>query len=113
MNKERKHMKIPVELRRKDGAPLSQDALVDSGAEVNIISLILVKELGWKAVNRSTKSVLGFDGHATMSHGLYAEDVTVTDSWQQSRTMKLIFHAVDSDEHAIILGYPWDRKGGE
>ena len=21
--------------------------------------------------------------------------------------MKLIFHAVDSDEHVIILGYPW------
>jgi hypothetical protein len=42
-----------------------------------------------------------------MSHGSYAEDVTVTDSWQQSRTIKLIFHAMDSDEHVIILGYPW------
>ena len=83
LTRERKHLVIPVKLRHQDGRTPVVDALVDSGAEVNIVSPKLVKQLGQKAVKQNGLTIRRVDGQPVVSYGKYQQTVEITDSWQQ------------------------------
>ena len=107
LTRERKHLVIPVKLRHQDGRTPVVDALVDSGAEVNIVSPKLAKQLGWKAVEQNGLTIRGVDGQPVVSYGKYQQTVEITDSWQRVQKQELIFYAADSSEHSLIIGFPW------
>jgi hypothetical protein len=100
-------MVIPVLLRRADGTQVEVNGLVDSGAEVNLIDPLLAKELAWEPFENKATTIRGIGGQQFSSYRTYEQKISVVDSWRQCRTMRTLFHAIESDGYSIILGYPW------
>ena len=96
-----------MQLRRADGATRVVDALLDSGAEVNLVSPLLAKEMDWQPKEAMAVTVRGIDGHLMTSYGTYQEEVAVVDSLGMSRSHQCSFFSVASATQALILGYPW------
>ena len=105
--KERRRLTLPVTVHRKNDSTTIIDALLDSGAEVNIISPMAAKKLDWQPAGATSTIVRGIDGQTMISFGVYEEGIEVTDSWHQKRVTKCVFHSIASDEYAMVLGYPW------
>ena len=98
---------IPVQLQQHDGTTRVVEALVDSGAEVNCISPLLAKELRWRLAASSPRTIKGIDGREVISFGTYHTNIGVTDSLQRTKQHDCDFFAIDSEEHSLVLGFPW------
>ena len=96
-----------MQLRRADGATRVVDALLDSKAEVNLVSPLLAKEINWQPKEAIAVTVRGIDGHLITSYGTYQEEVAIVDSLRMSRSHQYSFFLVVSATQALILEYPW------
>jgi len=109
-NEERRALIIPVQVWRADGGLSAIDALVDSGAEVNLVSHLLVKELRWEPIEEQLYTVRGIDGAPIDSFGMYEAVIRIPDSWGVTAEAKMQLRAVHSEVFPIVLGYPWLEK---
>ena len=96
-----------MQLRRADGTIRVVDTLLDSGAEVNLVTPLLAKEMDWQPSEAMSVTVRGIDGHPMTSYGTYQQQIVVVDSIGVTRTQDCNFFTVSSDTHTLILGYPW------
>lgn len=82
-------------------------ALIDSGAEMNLASQLLVKEAGWDTPNEPPTTAKGVNGTKVPVYGKPQVEIRVTDKNGTKRTTTQIFWASDIEEYELILGYPW------
>ena len=75
-----------MQLRRADGTTRVVDALLDSGAEVNLVTPLLAKEMDWQPSEAMSVTVRGIDGHPMTSYGTYQQQIAVVDSIGVTRT---------------------------
>jgi hypothetical protein len=106
LHNERKRFVIPVQLRRADRATIEVEVLIDSSAEVNLITPILAKKLNWTSIADAAITVRGIDGRPITSYGLYQDEVSAADSLGREQKLQCTFHSISSDEHSLVLGYP-------
>jgi hypothetical protein len=97
---------INVTLRDHEGNPCVRRALVDSGAEANVVSQKLVKECGWTEQGPATP-LQTVKGQPIFVYGTHEIEVEAHDSDGVARTQRHQFAAVDLDVYPLVLGYPW------
>lgn len=97
---------IDVSVEDQDGELRIEKALLDSGAEANVVSQRLVKECGWKESGASPP-LQSIDHKPIFVYGLHSIKVGASDSVGQSRTQRHDFAAVDLEAYSMVLGYPW------
>ena len=76
----RERFVIPLNLKVSDGWAPEKIGLVDSGAEVNLVSELLAKEAGWTPSKSRRTIVAGIDGRAVTSYNVYDICVRISDS---------------------------------
>lgn len=109
-NDTRERFVIPLNLKVPDGWAPEKIGLVDSGAEVNLVSELLAKEAGWTPLKSRRTIVAGIDGRAVTSHNVYDICVRMSDSWGTTREATHTFYGIQSPYYPVVLGYPWLRK---
>lgn len=87
-----------------------ETALLDSGAEVNLVSALAAKEWGWKEVNTPIIMAEAINKAPLRVYGAYEGSTTSEDQEGSKRTSTDIFLAVDVGSYNIVLGYPWHAK---
>ena len=80
-------------------------ALMDTGAQVNIISQSLVKELGLEDDGKSFSRVTAINGSSLFIYGTHQIDIQVVDGNGVSKAQRESFHAADIQGEKIVLGY--------
>ena len=103
--RERKRLVWQVELLAKNHWEPSQ-ALLDSGAERNLVSQILVKKRGWKPEGPPLQ-FHDINGRSYHCYGVHWLSVRIRDACGKVCEARQQFYAVDTDEHDVLLGYPW------
>jgi hypothetical protein len=103
--KEHNSLVLQIELPTETGWQ-SARALLDSGAEQNLVSQILVKERGWEPVGPPI-SMHDINGRSFHCYGVHQLSIRVRDACGKTREARQMFYAVDSDEYKVVLGYPW------
>lgn len=101
---------IPAQVQRGGAWQSAVGGLIDSGAEVNLVSHILAKECGWEPAAQRHTIVAGIDGRPMRSNQTYSVAVKLEDSWGNTREATHTFHAVESAYYPIVFGYPWLRR---
>jgi hypothetical protein len=98
------HMK-PLFIRgHLDGTPI-RHMLVDGGASINILPLLLFKKLGYveSDLKRTNLSLSGFAGDPTEAKGIISKELMVG-----SKTVPTTFFVVDVKGHYnVLLGRNW------
>ena len=97
---------IDVLVKDQDGRLREEKALLDSGAEANVVSQRLVKEYGWEE-SGTPPPLQSIDHKPIFVYGLHSVEVGASDSGGQSRTQRHDFAAVDLEAYSMVLGYPW------
>lgn len=83
-------------------------AMVDSGAEVNFISQLLVVKLGLEERSQpSAIKVEAINGANLHVYGEHTIALQAIDSQGNGKTEVHHFLACDLEEHSVILGHPW------
>ena len=86
----------------------SLSALVDSGAEANLMDTELARRLGIKSLPLSTPiPVRALDGHRLGSIASVTSPISMTISGNHQETIR--FHLLHSPSQPLILGSPWLR----
>ena len=87
-----------------------QQALVDPGAQVNLIFQLLVKESGWTPSKDVHVSVAGWKSHEITTYRLHELTLCMINSNSHERKIIKHFIAVDIDSYELLLGLPWAGK---
>lgn len=90
--------------------PRTLAALIDSGAAINLIRQMIVKECGWTTTATPHKEVTMIDGTPTTAYGEVVLNLKATDDRGVVRTTSHRFVAADLPEYPMLLGYPWLEK---
>jgi hypothetical protein len=97
---------ITVRLQTKDGWR-DVKALIDTGAEDDFISQMLVKEMGIPYSSPSPGSAKAIDGRPVFIYGGTTVTYKLKDSLGQDRQDTRQMWAVDMSDTDITLGWPW------
>ena len=101
-------MIITVEIKSENGKTRMERALVDSGAQRNLVAQQLVKEVGWSEGVTGPK-LESVDGSDIFVYGNHQIELQATDTINRSITALHDFSAVDLKVPGVsmVLGYPW------
>lgn len=102
-------MNVDVFIHHRNGATKAR-ALLDSGAQVNIISQHLVKQLGLPESPRPSGSVVAINGAELFVFGEHQLRLQVSDTAGQARDTGATFVAATIEGDPLVLGYSWIRK---
>ena len=97
---------VDVQVEKRQGGTVAARALIDSGAEANVVSQRLVKEGGWTTTGVPAP-LKGVNQRAIYVYGSHELAVAATDSGGETRTQRHSFTSIDMDAYTLILGYPW------
>jgi len=100
------HFDFVIRMKTSNG-PYEARALLDSGAEMNFVSQMLVKEKGWAHTGGGPVEIHTFDGDKRQSYGTVQIDCTFTDSQGTEKGGNTTFCAADLAHYDVILGFPW------
>src|ERR1700716_218840 len=82
---------------------------MDTGAQINLISQSLVKELGLEDDSKSFIRVTAINGSSLFIYGTHQIEIPVVDGNGVSKAQRERFHAADIQGEDIVLGYGWIR----
>ena len=104
----RQSLIISVQVKCQDGTVRTERALVDSGAQRNLVSQKLVLETGWPRTSPEAR-LESIDGQEIYVFGSHRIDVEATDQRNVTKSYEHDFSAVNLKGSAvsIVLGYPW------
>ena len=94
---ERSNFILPVELSAKNRWQSAQ-ALLDSGAERNLVSQIFVKEQGWESRGPPIP-MYDLNGRSFHYYGVHELSFRVRDAFGKIREAQQLFYAVDMSEY--------------
>jgi hypothetical protein len=78
-----------------DPSPLKQEALIDGGSQLNLISALLVKEMGLKVTPLPKILAQGANGSKLTVYGTTTASVDVTDSRGRMQNHRIPFVVTD------------------
>ena len=81
-------------------------ALLDCGAEVNLISQRFVVQYDLQPVDAVLPTTRTIGGHSMYCYGAYKLDYWLVDSWGHGRECRTLFYAVDQQGPDLVLGMP-------
>ena len=96
-----------VRIKTQNGDWKSLRGLINSGAEINFISQLAVKEATLNESDSTMKAVTTLDGRTLPVYGEHDMVTRIIDTKGDIVEEKDFFHAVDIQGYDIILGYPW------
>jgi hypothetical protein len=96
-----------VRLRTGYGAWKTVKALVDSGAELNFISQLMIKEAALAASIDGATQARTLNGRLVPIYGTHKIQTRVADSSGSELIAEDLFCAIDLEDYDIVLGYPW------
>ena len=85
-------------------------ALIDSGADVNLISQLLVKESGWQLRTEGAPNAHSISGQRLQVYGVVSVTMSIIDQDGKAKTKRNDFVATDLPDYKVILGKPWLRS---
>lgn len=83
------------------------EALVDGGSQLNLISVLLVKELDLVMEPLPSLVAEGVGGTNLSIYGTTTVDMTITDSRGRRETQRVPFVVTDLKRYKVYLGLPW------
>lgn len=102
-------LETQVELKGADGWS-TRRALIDSGANVNLVSQICAKECGLDPVSLRAIKVSLPDGKTIQTFGSHTAAVKTKDDDGVQREEQEQFVAATLEQYDLILGMPWLRR---
>ena len=96
-----------IEIRAKDRSWKELTALVDSGAELNFILQMAVKEAAFNESDIAMKVVTTLDGHTLLVYGEHDVLTRIANTMGNVTERSNHFYSVDIQRYDTILGYPW------
>ena len=82
-------------------------ALIDSGAQLNLVSQLFVKEAGWQLRPEGAPAVETVDGRDVQVYGELHMTMSITDRQGRQRQQCDEYIATDIRDYNLILGEPW------
>ena len=82
-------------------------ALIDSGAELNLVSQLFVKEAGWQLRPEGAPPVETVDGRGIHVYGALRITTNAADRHAKSQQRQDEYIAADIRDYDMILGDPW------
>jgi hypothetical protein len=89
------------------GAWKSVKALMDSGAELNFISQLVVKEAALVASIDGATQARTLNGRLIPIYGTHKVRTRVADSKGREQDAEDLFCVIDLEDYDMVLGYPW------
>ena len=89
------------------------DFLLDTGAEINIISQSFAKQCDLKPLEHCDLPIPEWmSGQSVYCYGAYSVEYQLTDSWGQLRVRTGTFFAIDKKGSPMVLGMPTLTEAG-
>lgn len=101
-------LEATVECRTSTGWKKAR-ALIDSGAEMNLVSQLFVKGAGWQLRPDSALPARSIDGSTIRIYGTLHITTNVTDRDAKSCKQQDKYVSTDIPDYDIVLGTPWLR----
>ena len=103
-----------VECRTSNGWKKAR-ALIDSGAELNLVSQLFVKEAGWQLRSDGAPPVETVDGRRMLAYSTLKITTNIADRDAKQRKHQDEYVSTDIRDYDLILGDPCVRAtvGGE
>ena len=98
---------IDVALRRPDRSVYAAKALLDSGAEVNLISQMLQVENKWPSATGNMPHVVSVNQTRLHLYSAITMGVAAADSQGNVKELKTTYYGADLSRYDLILGFPW------
>jgi hypothetical protein len=90
-----------------DPSPLLKEALIDGGSQLNLMSALLVKEMGLKVTPLPKILAEGANGSKLTVYGTTTAQLDVTDSRGRVQKQTIPFVITDLNRYPVYLGLPW------
>ena len=100
-------MFVSVEIRRGDAPATLLRALIDSGASLNFISQLKVKELGLESNADAPQGIRSLSGHLISTYQTHEIETHMVDSNGEPRQMTDGYVAASFTGCDLILGITW------
>ena len=100
-------MFIPVTLRMSNSRETQVNALIDSGASLNFISQLKVKELGLRGHSDAPHGIRSLSGHVMSTYQTHDIETSVTDSNGKTQRHTDSYVAASFTGCDLILGITW------
>ena len=84
-----------------------QEAMIDPGSQLNLMSAILAKEQDLPINPLPNILAEGVNGGKLTVYGTAETDVTITDSRGRVKTQRIPFVVADLNRYSLYLGLPW------
>ena len=99
-------LEAQVEYKAKRGWKKTK-ALIDSGADMNLILQLLVKESGWQLRTEGAPNAHSISGQRLQVYGVVTITMSIIDQDGKAKTKQNDFVATDLPDYEVILGKPW------
>jgi hypothetical protein len=86
------------------------EVLLDTGAQINLISETLAKQLGLERTPADLPSPQWLTGETSYCYGAYQCMYRLTDDWRRTRDHTSLFYSMDLKGPPIVLGMPALRQ---
>jgi hypothetical protein len=102
-----KRILIPIDVGTDQG-PATLHTLLDSGAELNLISQRVVDSLGLTPYDKGRRQkAYALGDHRLTLHDPYFVATTAKDTFDNQRTCHDLFWGANFEGFDLLLGYPW------
>jgi hypothetical protein len=99
-------LEAAVECRTSTGWKMAR-ALIDSGAEVNLVSQMFAKEAGWQTRPDEAPPIETVEGRRVLVYGTLGITTSIKDREERCKQQRDDYVATDLRNYDLILGYPW------